>query len=83
MTLLTLKKIRFIIPLIRWEEKQKIIKIIIDLPHQTVHEQMIVAYRKKRVETYMEKLLFKPTHFTKIYWNSDGLFCLTEPKSQM
>ena len=31
----------------------------------------------------MEKLLFKTTHFTKNYSNSQGLLCLTETKFQM
>jgi len=61
----------------------EILRTIINLPHQTVHEQINVAYRKKRIEIYMEKLLCKPTNFTKIYSNSNGLLCLTEPKSQM
>jgi len=36
-----------------------------------------------RVEIYMKKLLFKTTHFTKIYSNSHGFFCLTETKFQI
>jgi len=56
---------------------------IINLPHQTVHQQINVAQKRMRVEIYMEKLLFKLTHFTKIYSNSHGLLCLTEPKFQM
>jgi hypothetical protein len=61
----------------RTDETQK---SIINLPHPTVHEQMNVAYTRKRVEIYMEKLLFKPTRFTKNYSSSHGLLCLTEPK---
>jgi len=32
------------------------IKSIINLPHPTVHEQMNVAYTRKRVEIYVGKL---------------------------
>jgi len=61
----------------------EIINSIINLPHPTIHEQMNVAYTRKRVEIYMKKLLFKTTHFTKIYSNSHSFFCLTETKFQI
>jgi hypothetical protein len=46
----------------------EIIKSIINLTHSTVHKQMNVAYRKKRIETYMEKLLFKPVAYPGIFF---------------
>ena len=41
---------------------------------------MNVACKKKRVEIYVGKLLFKSTQFIKIYSNSHVLLCLTKPK---